>query len=234
MRFINRLCFKMRLKKCKIRIHSPKVFTNHIICEVEAPVELHDSEFSRFHQDQHIARIGAHTYVRSGCDFQSFTSIGRYCSIARGVICGAPNHNLEALSTHPAFKGEFIQKQPPIIGNDVWIGNNVMIMRGVTIGHGAVIAAGAIVTHDVQPYEIVGGVPARHIRYRFSPQVIEKLLASRWWDYPLEVLQPLRHLPVEELLQELQKLPAPTYKPPLYRIDSRNWSIKKIDNSVAG
>ncbi len=70
------------------------------------------------------------------------------------------------------------------IGNDVWIGENVQIKGGVSIGHGAVIGMGSVVTRDVAPYEIVGGNPARLIRMRFSPEIVEALLKMAWWDLP--------------------------------------------------
>ena len=79
--------------------------------------------------------------------------------------------------------------RPVIIGNDVWIGRNAIIMDGVEIGSGAVVASGAIVTKDVPPYAIVGGVPAKVIRYRFDEQTIERLIESRWWDYPDEFIE---------------------------------------------
>ena len=82
----------------------------------------------------------------------------------------------------------------PVIGNDVWVGMNVIIMRGVTIGDGAVIAAGSVVTADVEPYSIAGGIPAKHIRYRFSKEIIESLLEIRWWDWPEEKIRKNVHL----------------------------------------
>ena len=75
------------------------------------------------------------------------------------------------------------------LGNDVWVGSHVLINGGVTVGHGAVIGAGAVVVKDVPPYAIVGGVPAKIIRFRFSPEVIEKLLELQWWNLPDETLK---------------------------------------------
>lgn len=72
---------------------------------------------------------------------------------------------------------------PVNIGNDVWIGQNVVILPGVTIHDGAVLAAGAVVTHDVPPYTIVGGVPAKTIKKRYSDEIVDKLLRIRWWDW---------------------------------------------------
>ncbi len=78
------------------------------------------------------------------------------------------------------------KKQPKVlIGNDVLISLNAIILRGVTIGDGAVIAAGAVVTKDVKPYEIVGGVPAKHIGYRFNEDEINKITSTKWWEYDM-------------------------------------------------
>src|SRR6185312_6866720 len=71
----------------------------------------------------------------------------------------------------------------PVIGNDVWIGQDVSLNRGVTIGDGAVVAGFSVVTRDVPPYAIVGGNPAKIIKYRFPEETINALLESRWWDY---------------------------------------------------
>ena len=76
-----------------------------------------------------------------------------------------------------------------VIGNDVWIGYEAVVMAGVTIGNGAIIGARAVVTKDVPPYTIVGGVPAREIRRRFSDDVIARLLELKWWDWPAERIQ---------------------------------------------
>jgi carbonic anhydrase/acetyltransferase-like protein (isoleucine patch superfamily) len=83
-------------------------------------------------------------------------------------------------------EGVLYSNGPVVIGNDVWVGYEAMIMSGVTIGDGAVVAARAVVTKDVEPYSIVGGNPAKHIRYRFDEPTREALLRIRWWDWPEE------------------------------------------------
>jgi len=101
-------------------------------------------------------------------------------------------HPTDIVSTSPKIyrniKSQDIRDvySSPIIGNDVWIGANAIILQGVTIGDGAIVAAGAVVTKDVPPYAIVGGVPAKVIKYRFPDSTIVKLLEIKWWDKPEE------------------------------------------------
>jgi carbonic anhydrase/acetyltransferase-like protein (isoleucine patch superfamily) len=80
------------------------------------------------------------------------------------------------------------------IGNDVWIGYDALILSGVTIGDGAVIAARSVVTKDIEPFSIVAGVPARHIRYRFSEEIIASLQEISWWNWPREKVDSAMHL----------------------------------------
>lgn len=146
--------------------------------------------------------FGAYTYVGDGSLIGS-CKIGRFCSIAPGVKIALGEHPMTNISTHPLFFASKNGFQVPdgigeprnlgekrysiaVIGNDVWIGANVVICRGVTIGNGAVIAAGAVVTSDVEPYSIVGGLPAKHLKYRFDSDTINKLQESEWWNYKVE------------------------------------------------
>lgn len=78
---------------------------------------------------------------------------------------------------------------PPTFGNDVWIGSNVVFIGSVNISDGAVVLSNAVVTKDVEPYQVVGGVPAKHIGYRFKKEDIELLLRLRWWDKPISWLE---------------------------------------------
>lgn len=123
------------------------------------------------------------------------TDVGKYCSIGGQCAIGMGSHTLDMLSTSPLFTEEHngtthswvknsmvTPYMRTTLGNDVWIGERVMVMGGVTIGDGAVVGAGAIVTKDVPPYAIVGGVPAKIIRYRFSEETIELLNKIQWWE----------------------------------------------------
>lgn len=134
--------------------------------------------------------------------------IGKFCSIACGAkfLFTSANHTQMSLSTFPFpiffeewgldvqnITSAWDNKGNIIIGNDVWIGYEAVILSGVTIGDGAIIGTRAVVTKDVPPYTIVGGVPAKTIRKRFSDNDIATLLKMKWWDWPVEQIQ--SHIP---------------------------------------
>lgn len=138
--------------------------------------------------------MGDYSYIGRGSIIHN-TTIGKFCSISDFCVIGLPGHTIKTISTSPLFSGihngtksSWVKKDMPRkpvdvkIGNDVWIGYRAIIPVNVTIGDGAIIAAGAVVTKDVPPYAVVGGVPAKIIKYRFSQEVIDKLLDLRFWD----------------------------------------------------
>lgn len=158
--------------------------------------------------------IGKYTYIVSGRIYAD-TIIGRYCSIAENVIIGPSDHPIDWLSTGPlcyggifSLKNKFLQRQkkakPTIIGNDVWLGANVFVKRGVEIGDGAIIAAGSVIVKDVPPYAIVGGNPAKIIRYRFENKIILLLLDLKWWSLNEDMLKELQYDDVLKCITEIQ------------------------------
>jgi phosphonate metabolism protein (transferase hexapeptide repeat family) len=148
------------------------------------------------------AELGDYSYLGSGC-MVADAQIGRFCAIAAQVRIGAPNHPIDRPSQHrftycPEYycadaqrDHAFFQQRRSdrvLIGNDVWIGHAAIVMPGIKVGDGAVLAAGAVVTHDVAPYTIVGGVPARQIRERFNREIAAQLSLIAWWDWPAETI----------------------------------------------
>jgi acetyltransferase-like isoleucine patch superfamily enzyme len=145
--------------------------------------------------------IGKGSYISINSSIYN-TKIGKFCSIGRNLSNSSSQHPSSIfVSTHPAFyslnkqSGFTYTKQQlftehklidnkfqNVIGNDVWIGNNVTLMEGISIGDGAIIASGAIVTKDIPSYTIFGGIPAKHIKYRFSEKQRDFLKEFKWWN----------------------------------------------------
>lgn len=146
--------------------------------------------------------------------------IGKFVCIGPEVICGLGKHpSRNFVSVHPVFfspnrqaqitfatQSHFEEIVPIQIGNDVWIGARALVLDGVNIGDGAIVGAGAVVTRDVPPYAIVGGVPAKILRYRFEPDEIDFLLASKWWDRDIDWLREnaSRFLAIEKFVEEVK------------------------------
>lgn len=158
--------------------------------------------------------IGDYTYYDDPDDSENFERnvlyhfpfigdkliIGKFCALARGVrfIMNGANHKLSGISTYPfqifgngwetvmPEPGALPYKGDTVIGNDVWIGYEALIMPGVKIGNGAIVSSRSVVVSDVPAYTIVGGNPAKPIKRRFEPEVVERLEAIAWWDWDVE------------------------------------------------
>lgn len=155
--------------------------------------------------------FGAHSYINAGGYFRAWVFVGRYCSIGRRVTIGAGSHSMDGLSTSTILRGSgalysetqrmaagLMPERLPgskskftIIESDVWIGDGAVILPGVTISTGAVIGANSVVTRNVEPYMIVAGAPARPLRSRFAPAIVEAILETRYWDYSTEFIKSL-------------------------------------------
>ena len=155
--------------------------------------------------------INSYSYVGVNSIVQN-ARIGSFCSIANDVFIGLGSHPTNYFSTSPlfykatnTFQIKFIEEDIKFseyiaieIGNDVWLGARAIVMDGIKIGDGAIVAAGAVVTKDIPPYAIVGGVPAKIIRYRFKSEKIQYLLNSKWWTLSLAE--------IKNLMNELNKI----------------------------
>lgn len=195
----------MRVGKILIKLNEYIKNIFHPAISIFARVEVSDvskkAKIYRFVKIDH-STIGSYTYVGPGARI-IYADVGRFCSIAGDSIVGMGSHPIDFISSSPIFYSSsnstgqswikdnihYKEYERVKIGNDVWIGSRAMIMCGVSVGNGAIIAAGAVVTKDVPPYAIVGGIPARIIKYRFTQTIIDSLSESEWWNKDATILK---------------------------------------------
>uniref|UniRef100_UPI0029823764 CatB-related O-acetyltransferase n=1 Tax=Photobacterium leiognathi TaxID=553611 RepID=UPI0029823764 len=201
----------LQVKRLNITLKNKAFFRRFRLPEHPIKIEKYSSilNSSRLHS------IGAYSYTHS--ELSETSSIGRYCSIARNVQIMGDDHPLDRFTTsivtynnkyRNLFKQIDFSPNPKKvhIGNDVWVGEGVIFKRGVTIGDGAIIACGSIVTRDVEPYAIVGGVPAAIIRYRYSQDIINKLLQLQWWNYDLSKYQISPDCSIDDFIYQIDNI----------------------------
>ena len=187
--------------------------------------------------------VGYLTSIRRNSQF-ACADIGRFCSIAPNAFVGGGEHPTDWLSTHGFQYGNgsmfatderflslvgrknFAQPRGRIqIGNDVWLGEGVHISRGVTIGHGAIVAARSVVTKDVAPYAIAAGVPARLLRYRFTDDIIEKLLKLEWWNYNLAPIS--KQIDYSDIQQAIETIETAIQKRTIHKLKPNRRTLSR-------
>lgn len=177
------------------KIHWYYLTSNIGNCHIDKKAKLHG-----WHSLSNVT-VGKGTYIALNANISN-TSIGKFCSIGPNLVCGMGFHPIDGISTSPAFYSTKKQagftfstydkceeEKFVTIGNDVFIGMNVTILGGVNIGDGAVIGAGAVVSKNIPPYAVAVGCPIQIIKYRFSKEIIDSLVASKWWDQNEAVLK---------------------------------------------
>lgn len=204
--------------------------------------------------------IGAFSYLSDRAEIAD-TTIGRFCSIAGGVLINPGNHPSHYLTTHPMAidatgaaanldmfrdRVESVAKTArarpvrrgksprTVIGSDVWICARAIVTQGVTIGHGAIVGAGAVVTKDVPPYAIVAGAPARIVRWRFDALMRRRLLKSRWWELELSQVADRDFSRPDELLRQIQRGAPEPLRVETYLIDrdGDHWPVDPAQSAT--
>lgn len=209
-------------------------FDSKKIIEPESSTLTYESLYDSNNQKRFKTEIGKYSYGPICRDHQFIEKIGSFCSFAIGVDYVA-NHEMKYLTTHPIiywgkhFKdfelpykpyrkmcGDYFEGIEPVaekitkqgravIGNDVWLGKNVTVLNSSNIGNGVIAGGGAVITHDIPDYAVVVGVPARIIRFRYSPEQINALNKIKWWDWSDDEIRARYndlYLPIDDFIKK--------------------------------
>lgn len=204
---LNRISYLISKAIKKSRLRAVRLSTIHPTSKLESGTSFNQST------------MGRHSFCGYDCDINE-ADIGNFVSIANGVVIGGGRHPMEWVGMSPVFyegrdsvKAKFsTHRRDParrvLIESDVWIGRSAILLPGVEVGVGAVVGAGSVVTRSVPAYAVVGGNPARLIRYRFDEVTIQRLLGTRWWDLPDDRLSELgcHFTDVEMFLEVIEKV----------------------------
>jgi hypothetical protein len=171
------------------------------------PVSITESELGAWTEVRRRARlnesaIGDYTYLMERVQLD-FTTVGKFGNVAAEARLGPTNHPIDRPTAHHfTYRArmyglgenddsvfEWRADQPVEVGHDVWVGHGAIVLPGVSIGNGAVVGAGAVVTDDVEPYTVVGGVPAGPVRRRFPEEVAARIEATEWWEWDHDTLR---------------------------------------------
>ena len=168
--------------------------------------------------------VGRGTNFEPNCGLIGTVSIGNYCAVASGTTFQQQGHQMRKPAMQIRLYEEVLDSElgardtgPITVGSDVWTGHRATILSGVSVGNGAVIGAGAVVTDDVEPYAIVGGVPARRLGWRFPHPIRERLEEIAWWEWDEETIRERREF-FEADLTDLEGVPewlSPAMAPPV-------------------
>lgn len=231
---VSYLKFKISALKRAVKNKSRRFKKNHIFLDIKTIISkktIIEPYVSIVGGGTFIdASIGTGTYIGSSCQLD-YCKIGKYCSIGTNVRAVTSNHPLEHISTSPVFyktqskqdtiikvnnKSVFNNEKlmsnesfSVIIGNDCWIGDNVLIKGGLTVGTGSVIGFGSVVTHDVPPFSIVCGNPAKVLRYRFDDETIKRIIESEWWNRDRDFLSKLDFDKIDVFLRQVNEKNSP-------------------------
>lgn len=227
----------MKITKVKLKRRDADILAENLVeynqAQIKTPIPagetvavMEDGVFEQFtrHPRGKIVPAGAFTHVvDAGDDFFHLT-LGRYCSVARGIRVVNGHHPLHSVTSNPYHYAEYYRNNLPEelrytgpvetfrrsygrgkVGNDVWLGAYCIIRSGLSIGDGAVVSSGSVIVKDVPPYAIVGGNPAKIIRYRFPDEIVARFQALKWWSYTPEDFRDIDMFDVEGFLTEMER-----------------------------